>query len=100
MNWTLVLLMLALVMDDLCDTYLSCFDVYLISLLSEMKLLVEIATILSFLTAPFYAFFNYRLLSGRHTPATARPGTLLKVYSVTSILILLGFSGWYLSTLL
>ena len=69
-------------------------------LLSEMKLLVEIATILSFLTAPFYAFFNYRLLSGRHTPATARPGTLLKVYSVTSILILLGFSGWYLSTLL
>ncbi|KAA3621291.1 MAG: divalent metal cation transporter [Flavobacterium sp.] len=68
--------------------------------LSEMKLLVEIATILSFLTAPFYAIFNYRLLSGKYTPAHARPRSFLKVYSLISILILLGFSGWYLSTLL
>lgn len=68
-------------------------------LLSEMKLLVEIATILSFLTAPFYAFFNYRLLSGRHTPEKARPRPLLKAYSLICILILIGFSGWYLSTL-
>ncbi|MBT8261950.1 MAG: Nramp family divalent metal transporter [Bacteroidia bacterium] len=69
-------------------------------LLSEMKLLVEIATILSFLTAPFYAFFNYRLISGKHTPVDARPGNFLKFYSVVSIFILVGFSTWYLSTLL
>jgi Mn2+/Fe2+ NRAMP family transporter len=69
-------------------------------LLSEMKLLVEIATILSFLTAPFYAIFNFALISGKHTPEDARPGSTLRIYSVISIFILLGFSGWYLSTLL
>lgn len=69
-------------------------------LLSEMKLLVEIATILSFLTAPFYAIFNYKLISGKHTPESARPSNFLRIYSVISIIILVGFSGWYLSTLL
>ncbi len=69
-------------------------------LLSEMKLLVEIATILSFLTAPFYAIFNFALISGKHTPEVARPGPILSIYSIISIIILLGFSGWYLNTLL
>ena len=68
--------------------------------LSEMRLLVEIATILSFLTAPFYAILNYKLICGRNTPENARPGALLRVYSLISILILLGFSGWYISSLL
>ncbi|MCW5519318.1 Nramp family divalent metal transporter [Aureitalea sp. L0-47] len=69
-------------------------------LLSEMRLLVQIATILSFLTAPFYAIMNYKLITGAHTPKEARPGIKLRIYSVISILIILGFSGWYLSTLL
>ena len=35
---------------------------------SEMGLLVKIATILSFITAPFYAIINYKLISSKHTP--------------------------------
>ncbi len=37
-------------------------------LLSEMGLLVQIATVLSFITAPIYAILNYRLITSKHTP--------------------------------
>ena len=32
-----------------------------------MGTLVKIATILSFITAPFYAFFNFKLINSKHT---------------------------------
>ncbi|MDP6922805.1 MAG: divalent metal cation transporter, partial [Lutibacter sp.] len=67
--------------------------------LSEMGRLVSIATILSFLTAPFYAIMNYWLISGKHTPVHARPSTGLKVLSYTGIIFLIGFGIWYLSSL-
>jgi len=69
-------------------------------LLSEMTLLIDIATILSFITAPFYAIFNYRLLTGKHTPRHARPSKGMRIYAFASILVLIGFSLWYLTTLL
>lgn len=67
--------------------------------LSEMGLLIKIATILSFLTAPFYAILNYIVITGKQTPKDARPSKGLKAFSLLSILILVGFSFWYLSTL-
>ncbi|MBT8273703.1 MAG: Nramp family divalent metal transporter [Bacteroidia bacterium] len=66
---------------------------------SEMGLLVKIASILSFLTAPFYAIINYRLISSSHTPAKWRPSGFMHVLSWLGILFLIGFSIWYLSTL-
>ncbi|MBT8289118.1 MAG: Nramp family divalent metal transporter [Bacteroidia bacterium] len=65
---------------------------------SEMGLLVKIATILSFLTAPFYAILNYRLMSSSHTPAEWRPSPLLHILSWLGILFLIGFGFWYLTT--
>jgi len=67
--------------------------------ISEMGLLIKIATILSFLTAPFYAILNYRLLTSKHTPEASRPSTLLRLMSIVGILVLVGFSIWYLTTL-
>ncbi len=67
--------------------------------IAEMGLLIKVATVLSFLTAPFYAILNYRLISGKHTPEEARPKTSYKLYSLLSILILIGFSVWYLFSL-
>ncbi|MGJ8667444.1 MAG: Nramp family divalent metal transporter [Patiriisocius sp.] len=67
---------------------------------SEMKLLITIATILSFLTAPFYAIMNYRLIISKHTPVIAQPNKTMKIYSLISIVVLIAFSVWYLSTLL
>ena len=66
---------------------------------SEMGLLIKIATILSFITAPFYAIINYRLISSKHTPKDWRPGLKLHVLSWFGILFLIGFSIWYLSIL-
>lgn len=66
---------------------------------SEMGLLVKIATILSFLTAPFYAIINYRLICSKYTPKEWRPSIKLHVMSCLGILFLIGFSIWYLSIL-
>lgn len=66
---------------------------------SEMGLLVKIATILSFLTAPFYAIINYKLMSSKHTPKEWRPKFGMHVLSWLGILFLFGFSIWYLTTL-
>lgn len=67
--------------------------------LSEMGLLIKIATILSFLTAPFYAIINYRLISSQHTPREWRPSTAMHILSWSGIAFLIGFSIWYLSIL-
>lgn len=63
---------------------------------SEMGLLIKVATILSFLTAPFYAIINYILISSKHTPKEWRPSKALHLLSILGIIFLLGFSIWYL----
>ncbi|MHA7843587.1 MAG: Nramp family divalent metal transporter [Winogradskyella sp.] len=68
-------------------------------LASEMGLLIKVATILSFVTAPFYAIINYKLLCSKHTPKAWRPSLGLHILSWLGIAFLLGFSIWYLSTL-
>lgn len=67
--------------------------------LADMGFLVRVATILSFLTAPFYAILNYMLISGKHTPEKYRPSIPLKVLSITGIIFLIGFSIWFLINL-
>lgn len=67
--------------------------------LSEMGTLIKIATILSFLTAPFYAIINFALISGKHTPAEWRPSFKMKILSYLGIIFLIGFSAWYLLNL-
>lgn len=67
--------------------------------MSEMGLLVKIATILSFLTAPFYAIINFVLISGKHTPKEWRPSLVMKILSYSGILFLVGFNIWYLMNL-
>jgi Mn2+/Fe2+ NRAMP family transporter len=66
---------------------------------SEMGLLVKIATILSFLTAPFYAIINYKLMSSKHTPKEWRPSIMMHALCWLGILFLISFSIWFLITL-
>lgn len=63
---------------------------------SKMGLLIKIATILSFLTAPFYAIINYILISSEHTPKEYRPSIKLHILSILGIIFLIGFSLWFL----
>ena len=66
---------------------------------AEMGLLVQIATVLSFLTAPFYAAANLALVTSSHMPVKHRPKKWLRVASVLGILFLTGFGVTYLTVL-
>ncbi len=67
--------------------------------ISNMITMVKIATILSFLTAPFFAVANFILISGKHTPKEWHPSTIMKILSYLGIIFLIGFSIWYLMNL-
>ncbi|WP_417800156.1 Nramp family divalent metal transporter [Tenacibaculum sp.] len=74
-------------------------SVILYYFLSDMVFLVRIATVLSFLTAPFYAILNYILITGKHTPKKYRPNIGLRILSLFGIVFLFGFSIWFLLSL-
>ncbi len=74
--------------------------IILSSFLTNMAILVQIATVLSFLTAPFYAIVNYILIKSEHTPVDFRPNLFLRIWSILGILFLIGFGLWYLESLL
>lgn len=63
--------------------------------LTSMKTMVDLATTLSFLTAPVLATINYLVVT-RHAPPEARPGRPLRVLSVGSIAFLTVFGAVYL----
>ncbi len=65
-----------------------------------MGFLITIATVLSFLTAPFYAIMNYKIVTSKHMPKAHQPRLSLRILSIVGIVILIGFSIWYLTTLL
>ena len=67
--------------------------------ITSMAVMIKVATIISFLTAPFYAIANYLLITSKHTPVSAHPSSGLKVLSWLGILFLIGFSLFYLLSL-
>jgi Mn2+/Fe2+ NRAMP family transporter len=68
-------------------------------LLSEMGKLVQIATVLSFITAPLYAFLNYRLVISSQMPKKHQPKQGLRILSVFGLVFLTGFTLFYLFSL-
>lgn len=66
---------------------------------TELITLVKIATIISFLTAPFYAIINYRLIVSNHTPQHAKPSLFIKILSWLGMVFLIGFGLWYIASL-
>ena len=62
--------------------------------LTNMVDFLKIATILSFLTAPFFALANYRLVTA-YVPETARPSARLVGLSWLGIGYLFVFCGLY-----
>tara|TARA_R110002126_G_scaffold1440_1_gene8259 strand:- start:7033 stop:8292 length:1260 start_codon:yes stop_codon:yes gene_type:complete len=62
---------------------------------SRFTFMVDLATTLSFLTAPVLAFINYRLVMSKHFPGEHRPPTWLRILSWAGILFLTGFALVY-----
>ncbi len=58
--------------------------------------LVDLVTTMSFLTAPFFAFLNYRLITSTHTPEALRPGPRLRLLSWLGLAYFIGFGILFL----
>jgi len=62
----------------------------------SMVFMVNLATTISFLMAPIFAWLNYRVVTNRQMPIEAQPGLFLKVLSWTGIFFFVVFSLVYL----
>lgn len=66
----------------------------------KMRTLVDIATTLSFITAPVLGYMNYKVVNGKNVPVANRPGRFLKILSWTGLISLtvfaVGFIVWKL----
>ena len=63
---------------------------------SSIKNLVDLATTISFMIAPFIAFANYKLVSERYIGKESTPKLWLKSLALCGIVYLIGFGGLFL----
>ena len=71
--------------------------ILLLTLLSgTMRFMVDLATTISFVTAPAFAILNYRVVTHKHMPVEGRPKRWLKIYSWAGIIFLSAFSVYYI----
>jgi len=63
---------------------------------NSMKTLIDIATTLSFLAAPVFAYINYHTVTDEHMPAEARPSTRMRIFSWIGIVFLSSFGILFL----
>lgn len=61
----------------------------------HFTLMIDLATTLSFLTAPVLAWLNYRLVTAEHVPPDCRPGSAMRWLSRAGIVFLTGFALLY-----
>ena len=61
-------------------------------LLDEMGTLVQIATVLSFITAPFYAYLNLKLVTSNLMPSKHKPSKILINFSYVGLAFLTLFA--------
>jgi hypothetical protein len=67
--------------------------------LTSLQALVDVATILSFLTAPALAWLNHRTMLGTEVPAAHRPGRGLVLWSWAGIVFSFAFAVAYVVVL-
>ena len=61
----------------------------------QLKVLVDLATTLSFLVAPVIAWWNLRLVTSERMPADARPPRWLQVWAWLGLAFLTAFGAVY-----
>lgn len=63
-----------------------------------MKSLLDVATIISFLAAPVFAFINYKVITSENFPEEFQPSGFMKILSWCGIIFLVSFSLIYIYT--
>lgn len=66
--------------------------VLILAFVTSLTGLIDLVTTMAFLSAPVYAYLNYRLLTSAHTPDEFRPGPAMRVLSRLGILFFIGIS--------
>ncbi len=61
-----------------------------------MGFMVDMATTISFVTAPVFAILNYKVITHKHFPAEAKPKKWLIIYAWIGIAFLSSFSLFYI----
>ena len=69
-------------------------------LLDEMGTLVQIATVLSFITAPFYAYLNLKLVTSNLMPSKHKPSKILINFSYVGLAFLTLFALVFLNIII
>ncbi len=82
----------------LATAVLGTITIFLIikNISGAMGLIVTIATVVAFISAPIIAYINYRVMQGETIKKEDRPNKLMAVWSKTSITIMALFSLAYL----
>jgi len=62
----------------------------------SMQKMVDIATTLSFVTAPILAILNHLAVTRSGMPISAAPPLWLRIFSIVSIVVLSAFSVYYI----
>jgi Mn2+/Fe2+ NRAMP family transporter len=63
--------------------------------MSNFTALVDMATTLSFITAPVLSFFNHRAVFGQSMPADLRPGRTMHIWSIVGIILQSAFAVYF-----
>ena len=64
--------------------------------LKGMSFLVDLATTLSFLTAPVLGYLNFKVVMGKNVKLEHQPKLWLKTLSWVGLIVLTGFSAYYI----
>ncbi len=67
---------------------------------ASFTILIDFATALSFLSAPFIAWFNYKLVTGNQMAEEDKPGKVYKVFSIICFIVLVLFNMVYIYTII
>jgi len=71
-------------------------EVIIAFFMGGMRALVDVATVLAFLTAPLVAVLNFKIVRSAHVPAVHRPGRWMTALSWAGIVFLAGFGLFWI----
>jgi Mn2+/Fe2+ NRAMP family transporter len=63
----------------------------------SMHFMVDVATTLSFVTAPALAIMNYKVVTGKFMPLRQKPGSALRLWAMAGIIFLSLFTLFYIA---
>lgn len=69
----------------------------LLFLATSMRFMVDLATTLSFLTAPVLAVMNYKVVTGKSMPVSGKPSRGMRIYAWAGMIFLSAFTIFYVT---